>query len=159
MSLALQCRFDAVRPQTGVAFLRHRPIKRSRRRVHRGAVKYHCRLQGLVLLSLCLQGIVVHANTLEILAHRPRGVKNALLVACFCNQHQRMLYILPGEKGQVPFLELAESPHAHHGTSYFMRSRMALAIALAIRGGTALPTRVYCGISFCRLLPPVWRFP
>lgn len=56
-------------------------------------------------------------------------------------------------------LEELNYKELQHFLFYYKTFKISSAIALAINGGTAFPTCVYCGTSTRRLNPPVVLFP
>lgn len=99
-------------------------------------------------LPLQLDGIIVHSTILEVLTHWFCRIQNAFFKTCFCDLNKGVFYVLLSKKCNIPHLKLSKVPHVNHNFFYLMWSSIVFAIALAISGGTALPTKVYCGISF-----------
>ena len=59
----------------------------------------------------------------------------------------------------VPLADIAIELQIKNIPSYLIFESRTSPIAFAIKGGTAFPTRVYCGISDFLLSPPVALFP
>ena len=78
---------------------------------------------------------------LEISPHRGRGIKNRFLEAGSCNLNLCEFYILVHEVLHISFFEWSKWTHVYH--SYLITDSITFPIALAMSGGTALPTSVY----------------